>query len=284
MSISTTTSMTRSFTPTGFGNVAYVERGRGHPALFIHGVLFNADIWRHQVRELDDLRRCVAIDLLAHGKSDCPLTGELDVAAQARMILEVADTLGFDTFDLVGNDSGGAIAQLVVAASPNRVSSLVLTNCDTHDNWPPEAFQPLVDLAREGALADVLTGLDLPTARASLETGFEDVNFLTDAQVDAFFRPFRTSRANAEALQHYIATMDSGVTVAIRDELARFEAPTVIVWGTDDVFFDVAWARWLAATIPGTRRVVELEGARLFFPMERARQFNEELRAFWGES
>lgn len=276
--------MTRSFAPTGSGNVAYAEQGEGHPALFIHGVFFNADIWQHQLVELGDLRRCLAVDLLAHGESDCPSTGALDVADQARMILELADALGLDSFDLVGNDSGGAVAQLVVAASPNRVSSLVLTNCDTHDNWPPEAFRPLVDLARAGALADVLTGLDLPTARASLESGFEDVDFLSDAQVAAFFRPFRTSRANAEALQGYVATMDSGVTVAIRDELARFEAPTLIVWGTDDVFFDVAWARWLAATIPGTTRVVELEGARLFFPMERAAQFNKELRGFWKAS
>ena len=274
--------MERSFARTSFGEVAFAERGGGHSAIFLHGVFFNADVWRRQLDGLDDLRRCLAVDLLAHGESTCPTHDALDVATQARMILELADALGIDTFDLIGNDSGGAVAQLVVAASPARVSSLVLTNCDTHDNWPPEAFRPLVDLARDGALADVLTGLDLPTARASLESGFEDVGFLSDAQVDAFFRPFRTSRRHAEALQRYVATMDSDVTVAIRDELARFEAPTLIVWGTDDVFFDVAWARWLEATIPGTRHVVELEGARLFFPMERADQFNAELRAFWS--
>jgi pimeloyl-ACP methyl ester carboxylesterase len=256
MSISTTIGMDRRFAPTAAGTVAYAAQGQGHPALFIHGVFFNADIWQHQLGELGDLRRCIAVDLLAHGQSDCPASGALDLTAQARMVLELADALDLGEFDLVGNDSGGAIAQLVVAKSPGRVSSLVLTNCDTHDNWPPEAFQPLVDLARAGALAD--------------------------AQVDGFFGPFRDSRANAEALQAYVASMDSGVTVAIRDELARFASPTLIVWGTDDVFFDVAWARWLAATIPGTTRVVELEGARLFFPMERVARFNEELRAFWA--
>ncbi len=275
--------MDRSFAPTDSGTVAYAERGSGHPALFVHGVFFSADVWRHQLAELGDVRRCLAVDLLAHGESECPASGGLDVAAQARMIVELADALGIETFDLVGNDSGGAIAQLVVAAAPARVSSLVLTNCDTHDNWPTEAFQPLVDLARQGALADVLTGLDRATARASLESGFEDVDFLSDAEVDAFFGPFRTSRSNAEALQGYVASMDCDVTVAIRDDLARFESPTLIVWGTDDVFFDVTWARWLAETIPGTRRVVELDGARLFFPIERAAQFNAELRAFWAQ-
>jgi len=59
------------------------------------------------------------------------------------------------------------------------------------------------------------------------------------------------------------------VTIAIRDDLAGLQVPTLIVWGTADQFFDVAWARWLAATIPGTVRCVELEGAKLFFPLER---------------
>jgi pimeloyl-ACP methyl ester carboxylesterase len=78
--------------------------------------------------------------------------------------------------------------------------------------------------------------------------------------------------------------MDNRVTVAIRDDLARFDAPTLIVWGTADDFFDIAWARWLADTIPGTVRCVELPGAKLFFPAERADEFNAELRRFWTEA
>jgi pimeloyl-ACP methyl ester carboxylesterase len=77
--------------------------------------------------------------------------------------------------------------------------------------------------------------------------------------------------------------MDSAVTVAIRDDLARFDRPTLIVWGTGDDFFDVRWAHWLAETIPGTVRCVELEGAKLFFPLERT-AFTDELRAFWTEA
>ena len=72
------------------------------------------------------------------------------------------------------------------------------------------------------------------------------------------------------------------MTVAARDGLARFDRPTLIVWGTGDDFFDLRWARWLAETIPGTVRCVELEGAKLFFPLERP-AFTEELRAFWSE-
>jgi pimeloyl-ACP methyl ester carboxylesterase len=59
------------------------------------------------------------------------------------------------------------------------------------------------------------------------------------------------------------------------------KAPTLIVWGTDDVYFDVKWSHWLAQNIPGTRRRVEFRDARIFFPEERWREFNKELREHW---
>ena len=92
------------------------------------------------------------------------------------MVMDVLDGLGLDQVDLVGNDSGGAIAQLVAARVPERVRSLTLTNCDTHDNWPPEAFRPIFDLARAGELADAAQALaaDPEAGRAALASGFED--------------------------------------------------------------------------------------------------------------
>jgi len=61
-------------------------------------------------------------------------------------------------------------------------------------------------------------------------------------------------------------------------QLRELRAPTLIVWGTDDVYFPVKWAHWLAETIPGAKPPVELEGARIFFPEERADEFNRLLR------
>jgi pimeloyl-ACP methyl ester carboxylesterase len=69
--------------------------------------------------------------------------------------------------------------------------------------------------------------------------------------------------------------------LAIHDRLAKLTAPTLIVWATDDVYFPVQWAHWLAKTIPGAKPPVELEGARLFFPLERADAFNDLLRGHW---
>ncbi len=69
--------------------------------------------------------------------------------------------------------------------------------------------------------------------------------------------------------------------MAIEPQLKKLNAPTLIVWGNDDIYFDVKWSHWLAKTIPGTKKRVEYPGARLFFPEERWQQFNQELRAHW---
>jgi pimeloyl-ACP methyl ester carboxylesterase len=70
----------------------------------------------------------------------------------------------------------------------------------------------------------------------------------------------------------------------VTPKLRELTAPTLIVWGTADNFFDVKWAYWLRDTIPGATRVIEIPGARLFFPEERPEFLAEEIRAFWSGS
>jgi pimeloyl-ACP methyl ester carboxylesterase len=267
---------------TEFGDVSYTEAGDGPPAVFIHGVFLNADLWHHQLEGLADLRRCLAVDLLAHGGSVYVGAEDLTVRLQADMIVAFLDALDLDSVDLVGNDSGGAVAQLVATTIPGRIRTLTLTNCDTHDNWPPPPFQPVIDLARQGALAPALPALatDAAQVRGALGGSFEHPDQIPDEVLLAFTAPF-TDPERAAALQDYLAGMDNAVTVAIRDKLARFQAPTQMVWGTADKFFSMAWAQWLADTIPGTRRVVPVEGALLFFPLERPGDLNRALREFW---
>ena len=62
------------------------------------------------------------------------------------------------------------------------------------------------------------------------------------------------------------------------------QAPTVVAWGTGDVYFDLKWSPWLEKAIPGTKRRVELESARLFFFVYRSSEFNKELKAHWAAS
>jgi pimeloyl-ACP methyl ester carboxylesterase len=309
MSLSTTNSLStsseRRLASTAHGEIAYRETGSGPAAIFIHGVFLNADLWDAQLRDLADLRRCIAPDLLAHGQS--PVGSELTLAKQAEMIISFIDAVvgdgqaeagdrdagagngtagaGNGQVDLIGNDTGGAIAQLVAVAIPDRVRSLTLTNCDTDENLPPAAFQPIIDLARAGELAGAMPAIAASPelARASLASSLEHPEAIGDDVLTGFFAPF-TDPARAAAVQAYVAGMNNEVTVAIRDSLARLQAPTLIVWGTGDEFFDLSWARWLADTIPGTMRLVTVDGGRLFFPLERPAELSQPLRELWQES
>jgi pimeloyl-ACP methyl ester carboxylesterase len=266
------------------GTIAYAEKGQGPVALFVHGVLLNNHLWRHQLDGLSDIRRCIAPDLLAHGGTDVTPGGDVSVTANAKMLREFLDALGIDQVDLVGNDSGGGIAQIFAANYPERVRSFTLTDCDTHDNWPPEAFKPFLAMAAAGGLRDTLNAMvndkSIYRSPGALGPAYEDPNTVRDADIETYLRPLLGER-KLKDFERFLAAFDNKHTLAIEDRLKKLQAPTLIVWGTDDVYFPIEWAHWLAKTIPGTKRTVELTGARIFFPEERAESFNRELRAHW---
>jgi len=153
------TAITRHHVETQSGRISYASAGSGPVALFVHGVVLNKHLWRHQLAELSDIRRCIAVDLLAHGDTEITPDQDVSVTANAKMLREVLDTLKIDQIDLIGNDSGGGIAQIFAALNPERVRTLTLTNCDVHDNWPPEAFTPFVEMVKAGGLRDTLDAL-----------------------------------------------------------------------------------------------------------------------------
>src|SRR5215475_8254456 len=145
----------RRYASVSCGNIAYLEAGQGPVALFVHGVPLNGYHWRHIVARVQHRRRCIAIDLMGLGYSEIGPTQDVSFTAQARMLAEVIDALGIEMVDLIGNDSGGAIAQIFAVHHPDRLASLVLTNCDVHDGWPPSQVLPLMEHARAGTLASI---------------------------------------------------------------------------------------------------------------------------------
>jgi pimeloyl-ACP methyl ester carboxylesterase len=270
------------------GRINYLEQGSGPVALFVHGVLLNSYLWRHQLAGLSNIRRCIAVDLLAHGDTEIAPDQDVTVTANARMLREFLDASKIDQVDLVGNDSGGGIAQIFAALNPERVRSLTLTDCDTHNNWPPEAFQPFLAMAAAGGLSGTLNVMlsdkQVYRSAGALGPAYEHPDQVTDDSIEKYLRPFVRSERRTRDLQRFLAAFDNSHTVAIQDKLKSLLAPTLIVWGTDDVYFDLKWSHWLAENIPGTRRRVEFKDARIFFPEERWQEFNEELRAHWQAS
>src|SRR5215813_6135740 len=144
---------------TASGRISYAERGVGPVALFVHGVLLNGYLWRHQLANLSDVRRAIAVDLLAHGDTEIAPDQDVSVTANAKMLREFLDALKIDQVDLVGNDSGTGICQIFAALFPERVRTLTLTDGDTHDNWPPEAFKPFLAMAAAGGLRTTLEAM-----------------------------------------------------------------------------------------------------------------------------
>jgi len=115
-----TTQPTQRSVETTSGRINYIERGKGPVALFVHGVLLNSHLWRHQLADLSDFRRCIALDLLAHGDTEIRPDQDVSVTANARMVEQFLDVVNISQVDLVGNDSGGGIAQIFAALHPER--------------------------------------------------------------------------------------------------------------------------------------------------------------------
>jgi pimeloyl-ACP methyl ester carboxylesterase len=100
----------------------------------------------------------------------------------------------------------------------------------------------------------------------------------------AYLSPLVASAGKAAAFDRFVLSLAPHHTVAIAGALRRLEAPTLIAWGTEDPFFELKWAYWLAGAIPGARPVVEVDGGRLFWPEERPDQLCDLLLDLWAEA
>jgi pimeloyl-ACP methyl ester carboxylesterase len=125
---------------------------------------------------------------------------------------------------------------------------------------------------------------DKAVFRSALAPAYERPEDVADATIDAYLQPFVQSPRRMGELERFVNAFDCRHTLAIEDGLRTLQAPTLIAWGTDDVYFPLEWSRWLQRTIPGTTRRIDFHGARIFFPEERADAFNRELRAHLAAS
>jgi pimeloyl-ACP methyl ester carboxylesterase len=261
----------RTTVTTPAGEIAYVDTGVGPTALFVHGVVMSSYLWRNVIEALRGERRCVALDLPAHGRTRVSPGQDLTAGAQAEILEGFCEALGLESVDLVANDTGGAIAQIFTVRHTDRVRTLTLTNCDCHDQLPPAAFKLTVDAATVGMLAERIMQVHGNPAlgRIALAQGYERPDDLDDDTIREFFGAFKDIDG-ARELERAITSLDSSDLLAIEPRLGQLDVPTLVAWGTGDVFFDVRWAHWLEDTIPGVERVVEIPDAKLFYPDERA--------------
>jgi haloalkane dehalogenase len=280
----------RKFADLSVSRVAYVERGRGPVALFIHGYPLNGFQWRGALDRLQTHRRCIAPDVMGMGYTQTPEGQTISPGTQADMLAMLLDSLGIEAVDLVANDSGGLVSQLFVAKYPRRVRTLLLTNCDVDENSPPPQFVPLINLAKEGALVDkfIVPQLnDKQLARSAKGMGGLAYTYpenLADETIETYFRPFIDNPLTKVQMQQYAVSMGANPLIAIREELRQWKGPARMVWGMKDTLFGVQWAEYLDRTLVGSRGVRRVEGANLFFPEEMPDLIAEEALALWSAS
>jgi pimeloyl-ACP methyl ester carboxylesterase len=265
------------------GDIAYTESGTGPAAVFVHGLATSGALWRHVIEQVDGTTRCIAVDLPLHGGS-APRE-DLSVTGMARAIVDLCHGLGLDRIDLVGNDTGGVIAQILAATHPELLRSLVLTNCDTDGNFPPAAFMPVIEAAARGEVAPLLpvAAADPAAARMSpLAAGYEQPDKVPDEVWREYLTPVGQTIERARIFERMLAGLDPAELAAVTGRLGRLDVPVLLVWGTADEALGLEWAYRLRDLIPGAREVVEIDGGKLFFPEERPDELAAQLRRHWG--
>src|SRR4029450_4609363 len=88
------TRLRRRYCRTSFGDIAYLDRGKGPAALFHHGWPLNGYHWRDSLTLLSGMRHCIAPDLMGLGHSQVPNQADLSPRSQATMLLAFMDALG----------------------------------------------------------------------------------------------------------------------------------------------------------------------------------------------
>ena len=267
------------------GPASYIDTGGpGRTVLFVHGLGTSSYLWRHVIGQLDGQRRCVAVDLPLHGQTPAAAGQDFSLPGLARFLADFCDGLQLNDVDLVANDTGGAISQVFAAGHAERLHTLTLTNCETHDNLPPKAFLPTILLARMGLFARLAPRMTRDVRRARKRVyglGYQDVSNLPEDIVRGWLEPLLGTPESAREYQRLLTSLHARDLLAAEPALARLRVPTLIVWGTGDIFFRRKWAYWLRDTIPGATEVIEIAGARLFFPDERAAELTAALRRHW---
>lgn len=247
------------------GRIALRDSGSGEPIVFVHGLLVDGSLWRKVVPLLDGEFRCVAPDWpLGSHRTPMAATADLSPRGVAHLIADALDAMDLEGVTLVGNDTGGAICQLVATERPERVGRLVLTNCDAFENFLPPLFRPLQWLAR---VPPLLTAALQPLRLSALHGLPIAFGMLTERPLprevtEAWVRPFLSQRGVRRDTAKLLRGIDKRDTLAAAAKLASFDRPALIAWAPDDAF-PVDHGRRLATILP-QGRFEEVRDSRTF--------------------
>jgi len=224
--------------------------------------------------------RCIAPDWPI-GAQQVAMNPDADLSPPgiAAIIDSFLATLDLDDATIVGNDSGGAMSQVLVTRYPQRIGRLVLTNCDTHENFPPGIFKVMPPLAK------LPGGMDLLAAP-----------FRIGGLARAAFRPFAKTEIPADLVASWMAPglhdpgvkrdakkvtvgMNKRFTLEAAERLSESNLPILLTWAPGDRYFPMKYAQRLANETPNAR-IVEIPDAKTFVPLDQPQRLADEIARF----
>ena len=274
----------RRFAGLPCGHIAYVERGKGDAALFLHGAPLNGFQWRGALDCLSPYRRCIAPDFMGHGYSQIPEHQSVAPAAQVAMLASLLDALDVGRVDIVASDSGGAVAQMFLVRYPGRVRTMLLTDCDTEPNSPPALIKPVLDMADAGTLADDTAKwlTDKNLARATFGAAvYHDPAVLTDDVIEYYVTPLVSTPLRRRQYHAFHKALRPNPLAGIEAALRRSTVPVRMVWGARDTIFPVADAAYLDRTFARSSGIRYVPQGKLFFQEEFPDVIAEEALRLW---
>lgn len=238
------------------GAIRYREHGSGEPIVFVHGFLTNGELWREVAPRLAERFRVIVPDwpLGSHELALNPGT-DLSPLGLAKIIADFLDALDLQNVTLVGNDTGGALSQLVAVHHPERLGRLVLTPCDAYENFLPPMFRPLQVLARiPGAVFVVAQSLRPRVARRlPFAYGWLAKHPIPDDLSDAWMAPALTNSAVRGEIAAILKGISNRYTLDAAKRFGEFSKPVLLAWAPDDRFFKLRYAERMMSAFPDVR-------------------------------
>jgi pimeloyl-ACP methyl ester carboxylesterase len=267
------------------GTIAYEDTGGDGPVVvLLHGLMMDASLWAGPVADLSADHRCVVPTLPLGAHRQAMRAGaDLSLPGIARLVAEFLDRLGLQDVTLVGNDTGGALVQLLMAGGAPRAGRVVLASCDAFDNFPPGLTGKTLALA--GKLPPALFGLFMQQLRLRavrrLPLAFGWLTRRGDAATARWLQPVlhqpEIRRDTVRMLRAALA--DTGLLLRAADGLAGFDRPALVLWASGDKVMPPEHGRRLAALIPAGQ-LVEVADSYTLIPLDQPARLAAAIRAF----
>jgi pimeloyl-ACP methyl ester carboxylesterase len=271
------------------GRIEYEDTGGEGPTLvLLHGLLMDASLWDDVIADLSVDYRCVAptLPLGAH-RHAMHREADLSLRGIARLVTELLDRLDLRGVTVFGNDTGGALVQLLVCDDATRVSRMVLASCDAFDNFPPGLTGKTLVLT--GKLSPAMFGLFMQQMRLRLvrrlPIAFGWLTKRGDAATARWMKPVLQQREIRRDTVRVLraAAAEKHVMLDAAECLPAYDRPALVVWASEDRVMPPDHGRRLAALLP-QGRLVEIPDSYTLIPLDQPARLAQIIRDFTQSS